>query len=550
MPLELSASEEELVRKFRSLRTARDVSGMLEVNHSTLIYHLYRSPLDSRYASFPIAKRGGGQRTICAPMSAIKILQRKLNYILQRVYVPKGCVHGFVQGHSVLTNAQTHARRSALLNVDLQDFFPTINFGRVRGMFMGRPYNVPAKAATVLAQICCFDGALPQGAPTSPVVSNMICGKLDSEMLRLARRFRCTYTRYADDITISTTRRHLPPAIATLIYDDEATDAEVGEAVRSIIESNGFQINHSKVRIQERGTRKEVTGLVVNEAPNVKRRYVRELRAITHAIDRFGPQRAEQVFHERYDRGTRKPGREPPSLTTVVQGKFAYLRMVKGESDPVYRRMYNRYQQALGRPIVYVTDPLRDLAPSLWILESESTSCQGSAFNLAGVGLVTCNHVLAPDTKAFQHHDFTTKRPVEVVASLPDLDLAVLRAPDGEHSSLDWTDPALVCQGRRLTLAGFPNYRFGDTPYITEGCVAGLRTISTLRWLLLSTPIISGNSGGPVLDLQGRVVGVAATGAEKMERARDTEHHGVIPITALTCVLRKALPTRPSTRTE
>ena len=325
MPTSLTRDDAILVSKFRTLQTGRDVAALLEVSYSDLTYHLYRRPLALRYKRFSISKKTGSKRIISAPVSALKILQKKLNYILQMIYTPKACVHGFVRGRSVLTNAQTHVRRGTILNIDLYEFFPSINFGRVRGMFMAPPYNVPEKAATVLAQLCCFDGHLPQGAPTSPVVSNMVCGKLDSDLFRLARRFRCTYCRYADDITFSTTRNKLPSPLGRLIHDDESTSAEVGELLRSTIENNGFHINFAKTRIQGRGTRKEVTGLVVNRAPNVQRKYVRQLRAVIYAINKFGFEAAESEFQNHYYRKQLRPhpNRELPSLATVLDGRLA-----------------------------------------------------------------------------------------------------------------------------------------------------------------------------------------------------------------------------------
>jgi RNA-directed DNA polymerase len=533
MATKLVADDKDLIARFQDLRDGRDVAALLEVRYSDLTYHLYRRDRTFTYKQFSIRKKAGGQRTICAPVSTLKIIQRKLNHILQLVYNPKPCVCGFVHGKSIVTNAQTHVRRTVILNVDLRDFFPSINFGRVRGMFMARPYTIPAKAATVLAQICCFSGCLPQGAPTSPAVSNMICGKLDSDLLSLARRFHCTYTRYADDITFSTTRNRFPSPIGRVTYDDESPTAEIGDLLRSTIEGNGFEINSGKVRILGRGRRQEVTGLAVNKSPNVRRNYVRQLRAIIHAIQKYGYDAAERDFQTRYHTKTHNRRKAPTPLATVMEGKLAYLRMVKGEADPVYRRLSNRYQESLGRPRVYVADPLRDISPALWILESEDPIGQGSAFALREIGLVTCQHVLQNGMHAFQHHRFTVKSRIIVISQHRDLDAAVLRLPQGDHASLEIGDPDSVRQGDTLTLAGFPNYRLGDTPYIAEGRVAGFRIVHTLRWILLSTPIIAGNSGGPVLDRNGRVVGIAATGADNMEDANRTEHHGVIPISVL-----------------
>jgi len=185
------------------MQHARDVAALLEVKYPDLTWHLYRRGMDTNYTTFEIKKRSGGTREIRAPISALKILQEKLCYILQLIYRVRRPVHGFAIGRSIVSNASPHVGKSFVLSVDIEDFFPSINFGRVRGMFMAAPYDVPERAATVLAQLCCYDNQLPQGAPTSPVVSNMVCGKLDSELHRLARRNRCVYTRYADDLTFS-----------------------------------------------------------------------------------------------------------------------------------------------------------------------------------------------------------------------------------------------------------------------------------------------------------------------------------------------------------
>ena len=205
----------ELRSKFFAVKTVRDIARLLDVKYNDLIYFLYRTNQKRRYSSFDIKKKNGKIRKISAPSPNIKILQQKLNQVLQAVYSPKPSVHGFVNQRSVVTNATKHIGKKYVFNIDLKDFFPTINFGRVRGMFMGKPYNLPQKVSTVLAHLCCHDRELPQGAPTSPIISNMICGKLDSQLQQLASKYRCTYSRYADDMTFSTTLKKCPSGIAS-----------------------------------------------------------------------------------------------------------------------------------------------------------------------------------------------------------------------------------------------------------------------------------------------------------------------------------------------
>ncbi|MDJ0742704.1 MAG: reverse transcriptase domain-containing protein [Xenococcaceae cyanobacterium MO_167.B27] len=209
----LNLSEAELKDKFNKLKNRCDIANLLDITDYQLRYHLYIHSLKSAYTEFKIPKKSGGYRHILQPITSLKIIQQKLNQVLKAVYEPKPSTHGFTVGRSIVTNAQAHLRQRYLLNIDLKDFFPSINFGRVRGLFMAKPYNCTEEVATILAQICCYDNQLPQGSPTSPIISNMICSKLDSQLQRLAKKHQCIYTRYADDITFSTSR--CPPDLSS-----------------------------------------------------------------------------------------------------------------------------------------------------------------------------------------------------------------------------------------------------------------------------------------------------------------------------------------------
>jgi RNA-directed DNA polymerase len=162
---------------------------------------LYGRAASERYKRFTLTKRSGGKRIILAPAPDLKLVQRKLATQLADIYPLRDVVYGFATGRSIVGNAGRHLLRRHVLNVDLSDFFPTINYGRVRGLFIS--LGAGRDAATTLAHICCHEDALPQGAPTSPILSNMICAKMDRELLALAKQHHCVYTRYADDLTFS-----------------------------------------------------------------------------------------------------------------------------------------------------------------------------------------------------------------------------------------------------------------------------------------------------------------------------------------------------------
>lgn len=380
MPLRLSASPEELRRRFYSLRTAQDVADLLEIELERLYYHLYIVSESSRYTTFDIPKRTGGTRTISAPVTALKIIQQKLNQVLLHAHQPKPSTHSFLLGRSILTNARVHTGRRNILNVDLKDFFPSINFGRVRGLFMGTPYRLEPAAATVLAQICCFNNQLPQGAPTSPIVSNMICARMDSQLIRLARENRCDYTRYADDITFSTNLREFPSALVTI---NSVGQIEAGAELSRIITENGFQINPDKIRLRHRSRRQEVTGLITNRFPNVRRKYVRQVRAMLHAWEKFGLEAAQAEFRNVYDRKHRSPWKQAPSFKRVIKGKIEFLGMVRGKHDPIYLRF---------------CEQLRTLAPEL-VKESQHVLVGSGAAAIKPLvmteGKTDCKHLEA-----------------------------------------------------------------------------------------------------------------------------------------------------------
>jgi len=338
----LTRPPDELRRGFSLLRTRQDLADLLEIPDSQLVYMLYWGRHHYPYRTFCIAKKSGGLREIAAPAPSLGIVQSKLKAILELIYTPKSVTHGFVPSRGILSNALRHTGKRFVLNVDLQDFFPSINFGRVRGMFMARPYELPPAVATVLAQICCHDNQLPQGAPTSPIVSNMIASKLDSQLNGLAREHRCLYTRYADDLTFSTARLSFPGELADPQNGWCGSSLKLGTELVSVIESNGFRVNPRKQRLQLRGQHQEVTGVTVNKFPNVSRTFVRQIRAMIHACERYGLDEANREFRDKYDRRSRVPGTNPPHITRVIRGKLDFLAMLKGPGDAVYRRLAHR----------------------------------------------------------------------------------------------------------------------------------------------------------------------------------------------------------------
>ena len=196
----------------------------------------------------------------------------------------------------------------------------------------------------------------------------------------------------------------------------------------------------------------------------------------------------------------------------------------------VIRRNQSRVLRALPPAPQFNLERLRK---ALWILECERTIRQGTAFNLSGVGLVTCEHVLGTETKAFRASEFDNKYPIKIKAKNKDIDLAILKIDISLDKGLDLGSADNLKEMDHLAIAGFPNYRLGDSGVIVPGLVIGFRMVSGIRRVLTNASIIAGTSGGPVLDRNNCVIGVAVTGAELMEKAQKTEDHGIIPIDTL-----------------
>ena len=523
----------------QKLVTTDDLAAAIGFTRTQLIHWAFLAPHDQLYTEFEIPKRSQGVRTIKAPRAALKEIQRRLAGLLSEAYSPRRSTHGFVAGRNVLTNATPHASRRFVLNVDLKEFFPSINFGRVRGALLARPFELAPGVATTIARLACHENHLPQGAPTSPVLANIVCIRLDSELARLSKSFGLRYTRYADDLTFSTGRKTFPDSIARAVNPPFGTEAKVGEALAKVIESNGFAVNDKKVRLLHRQHSQRVTGLIVNRFLNVSRTYVRRIRAMIHAWEKFGLAAAEEEWRTRYAIRHRAPFRGQANFQRTLRGMLAYLSMVRGAADPLYLRLAKQCRRLDGRMFPDVLDNEDLVDKAVWIVESGDN--QGTGFLLAGVGLVTCAHVLDGSARieVFHREDTFTRYPASVQRRDEHLDLAILNVAIPNPKVLALGDPEKLSAHARVLVAGYPNFGIGDGLYKAWGTVSMQKVRHGVRYIVPSVPIAKGNSGGPVLDEQYRVVGVASKGAKSLDEAaeQDPDTYGAIHITHVNTLL-------------
>ncbi len=312
----------------------------------SLLYYANPNLCKKRYNTFNVKKKSGENRIIHAPVKGLKSILRVLNFVLHCINTPHKAATGFVPNKSIVDNAKKHVGTRYVFNIDLKDFFHSFDRNRVKLGFMYEPFGLNEDReplAFLLASLCTHpfevDGeiktVLPQGSPTSPTLTNILCRKLDRRLTGLANRFGATYTRYADDITFSSPHN---------IY----TKDEFQKELTRIIEDQGFSIQDKKTRLQKAAYRQEVTGLIVNDKVNVHRRYIKQIRMWLYYWERYGHEKAEQIFMSDYlkDKGYIK--NINANFVNVIDGKLEFLKMVKGEGDGTYRRLKGRFDKLSG----------------------------------------------------------------------------------------------------------------------------------------------------------------------------------------------------------
>lgn len=315
----------------------------------------------NRYKRFEIKKKNGGVRVIHAPQKGLKQMQKCLNIIFNAIFQANEHTYGFVTGKSVVDNANKHTGMQYVYNVDLKDFFPSVEEKRIYVCLQLSPFKMsdnPSRKilAHIISRLCCIEltnekletnpppkigKVLPQGAPTSPILTNIVCQKLDWQLAKLAKYYGLIYSRYADDITFSS------------LHNVYGEDHKFTNKLKEIITSQGFIINESKVRLQKKNYRQEVTGLTVNEKANVQKRYIQQLRGWLYKWERYGLVKSMNFFKKDYYEDQQhviesKNIKSAASMVNVIRGKLLYLKMVRGPEDELFKKLNDRFLKLIN----------------------------------------------------------------------------------------------------------------------------------------------------------------------------------------------------------
>jgi len=299
----------ELIALTHEIEIQNNIYSVENTNRITLkkLNHYYYNH-NKKYINFKIPKKSGGVREIVAPDKTLKFILQKINLILSNIHQPTIHSHGFLFGRSIKTNAQKHINKKFILNIDIKDFFPSVNFYRIKKELQQKPFLLQEPFAKIIANFCCLNKVLPQGAPTSPIITNIVCKNLDINLSKIAKKYKLDYTRYADDITFSGNK---------FVFSKK-----LFKEIEKELKKEKFKLNPEKTRIQNRSMRQEVTGLVVNEKVNVNRKYIRNLRALIHNY--------------------KNKKNVPDNAEFIIAGKLEFLKMIRGK-DEIYQKLFTKF---------------------------------------------------------------------------------------------------------------------------------------------------------------------------------------------------------------
>ena len=313
----------------------RNVMFLLSLEHPVQLCKFLKTPMSQLeeiinapvYKHYTVPKKRGGERHIFAPEEHLKDIQRRLNYFLQAYYlwIKPDEVHGFVikpryldARCNIFANASVHTGKKHVLNIDLKDFFPGISAKRIKTLFTSHLFNYNEQIANALTLLTTYKAKLPAGAPTSPVLSNFVCHQLDTEFRIFCRENGLQFTRYADDLTFSS---------STYISQ------ETIQNIKQLIEKNGFEVNQKKLRVQSSNRKQTVTGLTVNEKVNVDRKLLKKIRAMLHDMTTNGIYAAtKRHFNLKYFVDTE----HQELFIHRLEGYINFAGQIRGKNDSVY----------------------------------------------------------------------------------------------------------------------------------------------------------------------------------------------------------------------
>lgn len=531
------------IERFLAINSFRELAEYLGISPKELGFFAFSNT--NFYKEHTILKVNGQQRVISAPAPRLKIIQRTLADTFAQIYEMPDGVHGFVPDRSIATNAAEHVKKRAIVKIDLKDFFPTISAGRIRGLLTKLPFLFDGTVLDALTNLVCHTGKLPQGAPTSPILSNMICYRMDRALLQFARQKKLKYTRYADDIVFSSTMRSAIRDVAAYSKDNELC---INDHLRKIIETNGFVINEEKTGLFGRGSRQLVTGIVVNEKCNFRRSDYQYLRNLFYYWKKTDAETAAKRYVE-YERGrhyrlrffTDEGEFIEDKFIAHIQGLLAYYAMIakqnKRRSKPL-QTLWTAFFDLTGISVPEMTPNRSILRTDLWYqyrcpreANPREYGVTATGFILKDHGIVTAYHCFRdPSTNAMQGccdkenfyldiESYLGRQEIGYGSFTGDriLDWAIYPAPESfsKIPGLVFDEKYAVQEGEQITAFGY-----ADGKKQLRKVTAVIADILDNE-VIVDRAFIAGMSGGPVLNSRGDAIGLVTQGSGKGSYDKD-----------------------------
>lgn len=316
----------EMVMNFKSLNDlpfiydTYQLADFLSLRRKSM-FSIFKSDKNRFYEKVSLKKKNGGVRIINAPDELMKSIQRRINYEIVSKLAVSEYATAYKSGCNLKNNADKHIGKKYLLKMDITDFFGSIRFEQVYSSVFNTKY-FPKQIGVILTSFCCLNDVLPQGAPTSPGISNLVLKNFDDNIGAWCKARGITYTRYCDDLTFSSDNS---------LY-------HVYVKVEKMLEDMGFEINKKKTHFVTSATRQTVTGLTVNEKVTVSKEYKRKLRQEIYYILKYGA--ADSLIHAGADDYIRHGTISVTKYLDIIIGKTNYVLSIEPENEYFKKSLY------------------------------------------------------------------------------------------------------------------------------------------------------------------------------------------------------------------
>lgn len=535
---ETFSDNDNITNSFLEIQTPEDLADYIKENVNVLKKYAFPGKRIF-YSILIIPKKDHSPRLIEAPCNDLKRILRKITDQLTYIYQPPACVHGFVCSKNVATNARPHVNKYFVSSFDIKNFFPSISAKRVRGLFKNIFFYANDNLIDLLTNLVTLHKHLPQGYPTSPIISNMICLQMDKQITKYCKEKHLFYSRYADDITISGNSKQL---LSNIFISSKVEDLTLCPDFSNIIEDNGFSLNPQKTHISFKSDRQTVTQIIVNKKCNMPREVYRSFRVLFYNWEKKGWQYAANEYMKFIENHYCISFRNNINHSILmdedffkkhIRGRLAYYTMIDAQNSIPSTSLAKLWEMYLQRTEEHV--PMSLIENNVFQLEitydyeidgkSNNFTSSSTGF-LTEKGLFTCVHGLK---ELNLKYDIPENTNVEVAC----LNKSLSRKFPSQIPIKDF----LLCEEDDIAFYRYKNIKplsnlvinFNYLPQISEhvtgyGIPGGETDVYPIEAIVDSfkldkscvriTPTFyKGMSGGPVLNARQEVIGIILEGS-------------------------------------